>query len=90
MIVVLYVTFGKNYIMKKEFGIYIHIPFCSSICPFCNFNVYIDNKNDHLPLIASIMDEILYMSHIFERNTLKSIHIGGGTPSLLKLSLIHI
>lgn len=71
--------------MKKEFGIYIHIPFCSSICPFCNFNVYIDNKNDHLALIASIMDEILYMSHIFKGNTLKSIHIGGGTPSLLKV-----
>ena len=63
--------------MKKEFGIYIHIPFCSSICPFCNFNVYIDNKNDHLALIAAIVDEILYMSHIFKGNTLKSIHIGG-------------
>ena len=42
-------------------------------------------KNDHLALIAAIVDEILYMSHIFKGNTLKSIHIGGGTPSLLKV-----
>ena len=71
--------------MKKEFGIYIHIPFCSSICPFCNFNVYIDNKNDHNPLIGSMIDEISYMAPMFKEHTLKSIHIGGGTPSLLKV-----
>ena len=71
--------------MKKEFGIYIHIPFCSSICPFCNFNVYIDNKNDHNALIDSMIDEISYMAPMFKEHTLKSIHIGGGTPSLLKV-----
>ncbi len=71
--------------MKKEFGIYIHIPFCSSICPFCNFNVYIDNKNDHNALIGSMIDEISYMAPMFKEHTLKSIHIGGGTPSLLKV-----
>jgi oxygen-independent coproporphyrinogen-3 oxidase len=71
--------------MKKEFGIYIHIPFCSSICPFCNFNVYIDNKNNHNALIGSMIDEISYMAPMFKEHTLKSIHIGGGTPSLLKV-----
>src|SRR5205807_5023647 len=62
----------------NEFGLYVHIPFCSHRCWYCDFNAYADL--DHL------MDE--YMSALVEDvrqagdgTTVTSIFIGGGTPS---------
>ena len=60
--------------------IYIHIPFCDCICSYCDFckilynNKYIDNYLDNLE------KEIRYR---YKNELIKSIYIGGGTPSSL-------
>lgn len=80
-------------------AIYIHIPFCSKICPFCNFAVRRDRTNLHEKYVLGIVNEIekrmKYLKDLKFRdfsgnmnrvNFLESIYIGGGTPSRLKIS----
>ena len=43
--------------MSNKFGIYIHIPFCKTICPFCNFNVYSTSLADYDGLVSFLLDE---------------------------------
>ncbi|MDQ3225704.1 MAG: radical SAM family heme chaperone HemW [Chloroflexota bacterium] len=64
-------------------GIYIHIPFCSHICPYCDFNTYAGKES----LIPSYLDalqcETAFWARDFGGRRAQSIFIGGGTPSLL-------
>lgn len=63
---------------------YIHIPFCKSKCHYCSFVSFCDLslKKDYLKTIAK---EII---HFYEKEPLKTLYIGGGTPSLLDISEI--
>lgn len=64
-------------------GLYIHIPFCEHICHYCDFVKQVP-KNDEMidKYIDSLIDEInSYQSHF---DTIQTIYIGGGTPSMLK------
>ena len=62
-------------------GLYIHVPFCSAICNYCNFNRGLfdaDLKNRYL---GALVSEILGRRRSLEADT---IYFGGGTPSLLE------
>ena len=74
--------------MSNKFGIYIHIPFCKTICPFCNFNVYLSSSADYDELVSFLLDELRTKSVLFSDKKLVSIHFGGGTPSLLPPRLL--
>ncbi|MGN1183308.1 MAG: radical SAM family heme chaperone HemW [Faecalibacillus sp.] len=61
-------------------SLYIHIPFCETICRYCDFcKVYYDKKQ------ASLYLEILFkeLESLSIKRPLKTIYIGGGTPSAL-------
>lgn len=61
-------------------GLYIHIPFCNSICSYCDFCKFLHNDkwaNDYLEALSNEIDEY------YEGDEVKSIYIGGGTPSVL-------
>lgn len=63
-------------------SVYIHIPFCKSLCPYCDFcKLIYDNTliNDYL---FHLKKEI---SNYYKGEKLKTIYIGGGTPSALSL-----
>lgn len=72
-----------------EFGIYVHIPFCSHRCWYCDFNAYAGL--DYLAeayMDALVRDVVEARSapgdaDLAERPTVTSIFIGGGTPSLV-------
>lgn len=66
---------------KKINSLYIHIPFCSNICPYCDFVKLI--KNDLF--IKQYLNELIIDLNktINEYKKFKSIYIGGGTPSIL-------
>ncbi|MEM1391542.1 MAG: radical SAM family heme chaperone HemW [Pseudomonadota bacterium] len=67
------------------FGLYMHWPYCSKICPYCDFNVYAAKDRDSTPLLNAILDDIrAHKSVLSEHPPLTSIFLGGGTPSLLK------
>ena len=59
--------------------IYIHIPFCKTICPYCSFYSIIGKPNKEY--INSIEKEIKNAKKYFEIEP-KTIYFGGGTPSL--------
>ncbi|MEM7493083.1 MAG: radical SAM family heme chaperone HemW [Pseudomonadota bacterium] len=67
------------------FGLYMHWPYCSKICPYCDFNVYAAKDRESTPLLNAILDDIrAHKSVLYEHPPLTSIFLGGGTPSLLK------
>lgn len=63
-------------------GIYIHIPFCKQACSYCNFH-FSTNLNRKEPLLDAISKELGLRKHYLENKEVKSIYLGGGTPSLL-------
>lgn len=64
-------------------GIYIHIPFCKQACSYCNF-YFLTRKELVEPFVNALLDEIeTYRDHPFSDQLIKTIYIGGGTPSLL-------
>lgn len=65
----------------KEIGIYIHIPFCKSKCYYCDFISY-DNKQDCIEIYIDTLIKEIKSSNIAEYEV-KTIYIGGGTPSIL-------
>jgi oxygen-independent coproporphyrinogen-3 oxidase len=65
------------------FGVYIHWPYCTVICPYCDFNVYRARGGDTVPLIEAIAADIVAHAQRFGARAASSIFFGGGTPSLL-------
>jgi len=69
---------------KYGFGLYIHWPFCTRICPYCDFNVYAAKDRDAAPLIAAMVDDLAAQrARLPEHPAFDSVFFGGGTPSLL-------
>lgn len=68
--------------MKKDIGIYIHIPFCKSKCFYCDFLSF-SNRSDLIEgYINSIIKEI--QNADLSRYNINTVYIGGGTPSILE------
>ena len=69
----------------KEIGLYIHIPFCikkCSYCDFCSFDT-INNKIENY--ISALISEIEMRKEILGKHEVKTIFIGGGTPSIVDI-----
>lgn len=61
-------------------SIYIHIPFCKSICSYCDFPKILYNRDAIVPYLDSLEDEI---EDSYEHESVSTLYIGGGTPSSL-------
>lgn len=61
-------------------AVYIHIPFCRSICHYCDFCKFILNKEWVKPYLDALKNEI---NECYMGEEIKTIYIGGGTPSSL-------
>lgn len=71
---------------SENLYLYIHIPFCNSKCPYCSFYSITDHTEElHKIYINTVIKELeLYNPLLdFKSRILKSIYIGGGTPSIL-------
>ena len=62
-------------------GIYVHVPFCRHICPYCDFNTYA-GQEDRIP---AYVDAVVREMRLREGETTgaPTLYFGGGTPSLL-------
>lgn len=69
--------------MKR--GLYVHWPYCRRICPYCDFNVrrWRGDREEEKTLLAAILADIAGHGRQVGRQSLHSVHFGGGTPSLL-------
>ena len=65
-------------------AIYLHLPFCSKICPFCSFPVAKDLRNKKQDYLACLQTEIRLWREFCPQafTAFQSLYIGGGTPSL--------
>lgn len=64
-------------------SIYIHIPFCSSICSYCDFCKFYYNEK----LVSSYLDSLaLEIKNNYKGEVIETFYIGGGTPSSLSIS----
>ena len=75
-------TFNKSN-QKDGISIYIHLPFCESLCTYCGCNTRITkNHNVEVPYIEAVLKEWeLYRVVFKDTPVIKEIHLGGGTPT---------
>ena len=68
----------------KELGFYLHIPFCKSKCIYCDFNSFAQKDDCIEPYIKAVKKEIEEYAKQNKDVLIKTIYIGGGTPSYIK------
>ena len=68
---------------KEGISLYIHLPFCESLCTFCGCNKRITKNHEvESPYIQAVLKEWrLYCKLLDEKPIIKEIHLGGGTPT---------
>ena len=64
-------------------GIYIHIPFCISKCPYCSFTSFTSEKIPEKEYINAILKEIETRCRETDIPDIGTVYFGGGTPSLI-------
>ncbi|CAL4043678.1 Heme chaperone HemW [Buchnera aphidicola (Takecallis arundicolens)] len=76
-------------IFMPSLSLYIHIPWCIKICPYCDFNAYKLKKHDSkIHYIRHLLTDLNNHKDIIKNRIIKTIFIGGGTPSLLDINLL--
>ena len=70
----------------NQISLYIHIPFCKSLCPYCCFNRYLFREDEARRYFKNLTTELdLYIQRGFKFST---FYIGGGTPTVLMDELL--
>jgi len=75
-------------LVNKPFSLYVHVPYCSKRCGYCDFNTYTPSELDREDQIESWLNSAvkeidLARRVLKEELTIDTIFFGGGTPSLL-------
>ena len=70
--------------MTDDFGLYVHVPWCRRICPYCDFNVHAATEPPAMQYAAAVATELA--AHAADPRwtgrRARSVYLGGGTPSL--------
>jgi oxygen-independent coproporphyrinogen-3 oxidase len=70
--------------MTGPISLYVHIPFCASRCPYCDFATAPATSALRSRYLAALNTEIRQEGRSLDRPTARTLYIGGGTPSLLE------
>ncbi len=70
--------------MRKDLGIYIHIPFCIKKCSYCDFNSYSSMEGIINEYVEAVKKEFSLYSPELKDYGIISIFFGGGTPTILE------
>jgi len=74
----------KNPEYKKGVDVYIHIPYCESLCFYCGCHRFITkNKSTGNDYVLALLKEWNLYSHKLSGVKINSLHLGGGTPTFL-------
>ena len=76
-------TVKKSFNESQEISLYVHLPFCESLCTFCACFKHISKNHDlEEPYIDYLLKEWqLYKNNFEQAPIIKEIHLGGGTPT---------
>jgi oxygen-independent coproporphyrinogen-3 oxidase len=71
--------------LRRPLSLYVHIPFCRSLCFYCQFNQITTDDNDSITAYLDYLSrEIKLHAQFFQENPkLERLYLGGGTPTLL-------
>ena len=72
-----------NFDLSRPEGLYVHIPFCATKCPYCDFNTYAGIEAMMGPYLAALRSEIELWGSLLGVPQLETVFFGGGTPSYL-------
>ena len=77
------ITSFKESNLKEGISLYIHLPFCESLCTFCGCNKRITKQHSvESPYIKAVLKEwSLYRAVLGQKPKIKELHLGGGTPT---------
>lgn len=76
--------FGVSNEKSKDNLLYLHIPFCNSICLFCPFHVGVKHKSEeYQKYVSYLITEMELVSKRLGDLPITSIYFGGGSPSIL-------
>ena len=83
-------TLRKSFIESNStegISLYIHLPFCESMCTFCGCNKRITKNHDvEHPYVEALLKEWkLYCEILGDKPIVKEIHLGGGTPTFFSI-----
>jgi oxygen-independent coproporphyrinogen-3 oxidase len=74
---------------KKSLSLYIHIPFCQSLCYYCGCHKEItQDRNKATDYIEHLIKEMRMYKYVMQDRIIESIHLGGGSPNFLTEKLI--
>jgi len=73
---------------SEGISLYIHLPFCESLCTFCGCHKRVTKKHEmEQPYIQAVLKEWdLYCELLQEKPIIKEIHFGGGTPTFFSMA----
>jgi oxygen-independent coproporphyrinogen-3 oxidase len=67
----------------EKSGIYLHIPFCNQICPYCPYNKEIYREETARSYVHAVIRETDIYAQILKNKPVTSFYIGGGTPTTM-------
>jgi putative oxygen-independent coproporphyrinogen III oxidase len=69
---------------QQPVGIYVHVPFCAARCGYCDFNTYVPKaRGQQTEFIEAALAELRYARAELGDRTVRTVFVGGGTPTLL-------
>ena len=72
--------------MNEKAGLYFHIPFCRSRCPYCDFYSFSGKSEQKAEYVAALQKKIVSSTSALQSSGVckaDTLYIGGGTPSVL-------
>ena len=72
---------------SASLALYVHLPFCESLCTFCGCNTVITRNHERAaPYVSTVLDELdTYLARVpaLAERPVSQLHLGGGTPTFL-------
>jgi coproporphyrinogen III oxidase-like Fe-S oxidoreductase len=74
---------AERFMDIEELGVYLHVPFCRQICPYCPYNKELYSSKATGTYAAAVKREIDFYADIFGSRPVTSLYIGGGSPTTM-------
>ncbi len=79
------ITESNGDFLARPLSIYVHIPFCNTVCYYCGCNkIVTKDRSKSIDYLTHVYKEIAMQAEMFDGDrTVKQIHLGGGTPTFI-------
>jgi len=74
----------------RQTGIYVHVPFCASLCPYCPYNRVPWDRDLATRYLDAVLREIGFQAERFPGLEVTSVYFGGGTPTVFPEGMARI